>query len=66
MLILLHLGLVDCMFARCACMCPLLVATGFGGHRRNCFVVISGNELRKPASIAFASVDNVGEKSDLE
>ena len=42
------------------------MATGFGGHRRNCFVVISGNELRNPASIAFASADSVGENNDLE
>ena len=63
---LLHFAFVDLMLALCACMCPLFVAIGFGGHRRNCFVVIAGNEVRNPASIAFASVESAGENKDRE
>ena len=63
---LLILGFVDLMFARCACMCPFVDGIGFGGHFRSCFVVTSGNVLRYPAEIALARVESAGEKSDRE
>ena len=63
---LLILGFVDFMFARCACMCPFADGIGFGGHFRSCFVVTSGNVLRYPAEIALARVESAGEKSDRE
>ena len=59
------LCLVDWMLARLAFMCPLTVATWFGGQRRSCFVVMGGKVVRKPALIALAKVSRVGEKSDL-
>ena len=56
---------VDWIFARLACMCPLMVGIWFGGQRRSCFIVMFGNVVRKPALIALAKVSRVGEKSDL-
>ena len=44
---LLHLCcFVERMFDRWACICPLVDAVGFGGHRRSCFVVIFGKVVR--------------------
>ena len=57
--------LVDWMFARLACICPLIVAVWSGGYLRNCLVVMVGKVVKKPACMAFARVDRVGEKSDL-
>ena len=65
MLLAVCLGLVDCIFARFACMWPLMVGTRFGGQRRSCLVVMLGNVVRYPALIALASVLSVGEKRDL-
>ena len=63
--ILFAVCLVDWMFARLACICPLIVAVWSGGHLRNCLVVMFGKVVRKPACMAFARVVSVGEKSDL-
>ena len=37
---------VELMLARFACMCPFNVDVGFGGQRRICLVVISGNVVK--------------------
>ena len=57
--------LVDCIFARLACMCPFIVASWLGGHLLICLVVMVGKVVRYPAWIAFARVESVGEKRDL-
>ena len=56
---------VDWMLARFAFMCPLIVATWFGGQRRSCLVVIVGKVVRNPALMALAKVSRVGENRDL-
>ena len=38
------------------------VASDTGEYFRICFVVNDGKVVRKPADMAFASVDRVGEK----
>ena len=63
---LLLLGFVDLIFARCACMCPLVDGTGFGGHLCSCFVVTSEKELRYPAEMALVRVDSAGENRERE
>ena len=65
-MMLLHCSLccVNWMFTRFACICPLVLVIKFSGQRRTCFVVMTGNVVRYPAWIAFASVARVGKKRD--
>ena len=53
---------VDWILLRLAWRWPIGVARGCGANLRNCLVVKTGKVVRKPADMALARVDNVGEK----